>query len=363
MVEAAPLSDDARVIALLCSSVAAARGEVSKPLGPAAWAKVAARLAERGESAGMLLGLAGSGSASASAASSSAVGALLVGLDLDLDFVVRQLGRSAQLAFELDRLASRGIALRTLADEAYPARLRDRLGSKAPPVLFTAGEASILSAGGVAIVGSRDVDDAGAAFAEAIAAEAARSGRVVVSGAARGVDQVAMVAALQNGGLVAGVLPEGLERRLRESGTRAAIAEGQLSLASPYHPVAPFSAGAAMGRNRLIYALSDAAVVVASATEASGTWAGAVEAIEARWVPVFVRTEPGSPQGNLDLVALGGRPLDAPLLPDLSLEVELEAGAPHEPSTERPSPSTRKAPQGAPAAEQAPGFEQGTLDL
>ncbi len=45
MAGAPALSDDARVIALLCSSVAAARGEVAKPLGPAAWARVAARLA------------------------------------------------------------------------------------------------------------------------------------------------------------------------------------------------------------------------------------------------------------------------------------------------------------------------------
>ena len=56
MVEAAPLSDDARVIALLCSSVAFARGEVAKPLGPAAWARVAVRLAERGVGAGELGG-------------------------------------------------------------------------------------------------------------------------------------------------------------------------------------------------------------------------------------------------------------------------------------------------------------------
>ena len=349
MVEAAPLSDDARVIALLCSSVAFARGEVAKPLGPAAWARVAARLVERGAAAGELLGFAGGGSAEGLA--------LLDGLELDLDAVARQLGRSAQLAFELDRLASRGIALRTLVDGAYPARLRDRLGAKAPPVLFTAGDASILGAGGVAIVGSRDVDDPGAAFADAIAGEAARAGQVVVSGGARGVDQVAMVAALQNGGLVAGLLPEGIEHRLRESGTRAAIAEGQLALASPYHPGAPFSAGAALGRNKLIYAQADLAIVVTSATESGGTWAGATEAIEARWVPVFVRTEPGSPQGNLDLVALGGLPLAGPTLPDPPPE-PVDAASSTTPAPEPPpkASSRKRSPEDL-------GFEQGKLDL
>jgi predicted Rossmann fold nucleotide-binding protein DprA/Smf involved in DNA uptake len=339
MAEAATLSDDARVIALLCSSVAAGRGDVAKPLGPAAWARVAARLAERGDGPASLLGLAVGGP--------DVLGAALEGLDLDLDAAVRQLGRSAQLAFELDRLASRGITLRTLADDGYPARLRDRLGSKAPPVLFTAGDPLILADGGVAIVGSRDVDDAGTAFAEAIAAETARSARVVVSGGARGVDQVAMVAALQAGGRVAGLLPEGLERRLLESGTRAAIADGQVALASPYHPGAAFSAGAAMGRNKLIYALSDLAIVVASASGTGGTWAGALEAIKARWVPVFVRVGPGSPQGNADLVGLGARPLVEASLPDPAIE----APAPPPPDAETAHGDARL------------GFEQGTLDL
>ncbi len=347
MAGAPALSDDARVIALLCSSVAAARGEVAKPLGPAAWARVAARLAEAGESAGMLLGLAAKGR--------PAVAAFLDGLGLDLDAVVRQLGRSAQLAFELDRLDARGIALRTVADDAYPARLRDRLAAKAPPVLFTAGDASILDDGGVAIVGSRDVDDAGTAFAAAVAGEAARTGRVVVSGGARGVDQVAMAGALAAGGRVAGLLPEGLERRLRESGTRAAIAEGQLALASPYRPGAPFSAGAAMGRNKLVYALADMAVVVATATESGGTWAGAVEAIRGRWVPVFVRTEPGSPQGNLDLVSVGGRPLPEPSLPDPGdVPAATDPGA---------GPAAASRGEAAGSAKGVPGWEQATLDL
>ena len=340
MVDAAPLSDDARGIALLCSAVAAGRGEGGRPLGPAAWARVSLRLVERGVGPAALIGLAAEGP--------DALGAALDGLDVDVDAAVRQLGRSAQLAFELDRLASRGITLRTLADEAYPARLRDRLGSKAPPVLFTAGDPLILADGGVAIVGSRDVDDAGTAFAEAIAGEAARAGRVVVSGGARGVDQVAMVAAFQAGGRVAGLLPEGLERRLRESGTRAAIADGQVALASPYHPGAAFSAGAAMGRNKLIYALSDVAVVVASAAGSGGTWAGAVEAIKARWVPVFVRIGPGSPQGNADLVELGARPLAEALLPDPSIE---------EPAS--PPPPDVETAHGDPQL----GFEQRTLDL
>lgn len=322
------LSDDARVIVLLCSSVASARGESAKPLGPAAWARVQNRLAELGAVPADVLRAGPSGP--------GVLGELLGGLDIDLEAVGRQLARSGQLAFELDRLGSRGIAVVTLADEAYPARLRDRLGSKAPPVLFTSGDASILDAGGVAIVGSRDIDAPGAEFAAAMAASTARDGRVVVSGGARGVDQIAMRAALEAGGRVAGLLPEGLERRLREPETRSAITDGLVALASPYHPSAGFTAGAAMGRNKLIYALADAAVVVASAVESGGTWAGAVEALRGGWVPVFVRAGSDVPEGNRRLIVDGAIPIEAPDVAGLVVPARALA---------------------------SPTFEQGTLDL
>ncbi len=335
-----PISDDARVIVLLCSSVVTARGETARPLGPGAWANLAARLVEQGLSPGSLLGLGVGGP--------GRLGEILAGLDLAPEVVVRQLERSAHLGIELDRLGARGIGTLTLVDEAYPSRLRTRLGPKAPPVLFTAGDRSILDGGGVAVVGSRDVDADGAAFAEEVAATVARAGLVVVSGGARGVDQLAMTAALGAGGRVSGLLPEGLERRLREPATRSALADGTVALASPYHPGAPFSAGAAMGRNKLIYALADRAVIVASAAESGGTWAGAVEALKARWVPVFVRSAPGVPPGNGLLVALGAIPLEVPTVPE---------------TVDWPRAGTSPGEGDRRAAEQLGAFDQPSLEL
>ena len=60
-----------------------------------------------------------------------------------------------------------------------------------------------------------------------------------------------------------------------------------------------------MGRNRLIYALADYAVVVSSEVETGGTWRGATEALKAKWCPVFVRTGDDSPAGNLELLKKG----------------------------------------------------------
>jgi predicted Rossmann fold nucleotide-binding protein DprA/Smf involved in DNA uptake len=299
-----PISDDGRAILLLCSSIAAGRDDDARPLGPAGWAKVAEQLGVAALAPGALLGL-------DEADLHRALGEALP----SAQGVARQLSRTGQLAIELDRLAMRGISVVTLADEAYPWRLRDRLGPKAPPVLFIAGERSLLNGGGVAIVGSRNVDAAGEGFAAELAASAASTGRAVVSGGARGVDQIAMRAALRAGGIVTGLLPEGIERRIREPETRQAIADGLALVASPFHPGAGFTAGAAMGRNKLIYALADVAVIVSSAAATGGTWAGAEEALKVGWIPVFVRSGEHVPDGNRALWQLGARPLLMPIAP------------------------------------------------
>ena len=54
-----------------------------------------------------------------------------------------------------------------------------------------------------------------------------------------------------------------------------------------------------MQRNKVIYALSDAALVVTSDLEKGGTWTGAVEQLEKyRMVPVFIRNGPAASKEN-----------------------------------------------------------------
>ena len=302
MIDFEALSPDAPAIILLCSSLGADRSAATvRPLGPRTWAKLQEAL--RRQSFGGPRDLVG---LSADEIDRS----LGVGGE-EAGRYARLLARGGQLAFELDRLRSRGIWVVTIADDAYPGRLAERLGVDAPPVLFGSGDATALDRGGIAIVGSRDADDAAVAFTERLAAAAARGRTPIVSGGARGIDVTAMRAAVEAGGSVIGVLPEGVERRLREGDTRAAVASGQVALVSPYQPGATFSAGAAMGRNKIIYALADVAVVVSSAMGSGGTWSGALEAIENGWVPVTIRDGEDVPGGNRALIAMGGSSLPA----------------------------------------------------
>ncbi len=222
------------------------------------------------------------------------------------------LERGGALAVELERLESVGIWVLTRVDGDYPARIRDRLGAAAPPVRFGAGPKELLGRPGLAVVGSRNVDEAGQSVAEFLGRAGAASGLVVYSGAARGVDRQAMIAALQAQGQAVGVLADSLQRTVRPPETREALARGDLTLLTPYSPKAGFSVGAAMGRNKLIYVLADYAIVVASEAGEGGTWAGAIEALKQQWVPVFVRDGPGAPEGNRLLLQEGAQPFPVP---------------------------------------------------
>jgi predicted Rossmann fold nucleotide-binding protein DprA/Smf involved in DNA uptake len=155
----------------------------------------------------------------------------------------------------------------------------------------------------------------GDAFATDIGRRCAAAGLAVFSGAARGVDRLAMAAALERGGTAVGILADSLERALREADIRRPILSGDLALATPFHPAAGFSVGNAMARNKLIYCLADAAVVVATAVENGGTWAGAIENLRAGWVPLFVRAGSGVPTGNRALIERGAMPLDRDVFP------------------------------------------------
>ena len=188
--------------------------------------------------------------------------------------VVGLLARATAMAFELERLEQSGIATLTPFDDSYPQRLRTSLGPKAPAILHAAGALELLNEGGVGVVGSRNVSDKGAQVAAALGRQAASLNVSLISGAARGVDQLAMNAAFEAGGNVIGVPAHSLSRALRSSGVRHAIHDGRTVICTPYTPDSPFSVGKAMGRNKLIYAISDVTVAVAADKGSGGTWSG-----------------------------------------------------------------------------------------
>lgn len=227
------------------------------------------------------------------------------------------LSRGFQLTQAQERWQSRAIWIVGHNDDGYPTRFKDRLKDHSPPIIYGCGDAAILETGGLAVVGSRDVDPTLVEFTENVGRLAAHTRRTVVSGAARGIDQAAMRGALEAGGKVVGVMADSLERAALHQEHRDLISDGRLVLISPYDPLAGFNIGHAMQRNKLIYALSDAALVVNSDYEKGGTWAGAVEQLEKyRFVPVYVRTSGDVSQGLEALHRKGALPWTNPTCSD-----------------------------------------------
>jgi predicted Rossmann fold nucleotide-binding protein DprA/Smf involved in DNA uptake len=194
-------------------------------------------------------------------------------------------------------------------DDGFPDVLRERLGTACPPFLLVAGPTKWLATPGLGVVGSRDASEESLDAAKRSAEMAVERGWPVVSGLARGVDQVAMAAALESGGVVVGVPAEGIRKVSRNAEIRRRVHEGELCIASPFGPDAPFQAGNAMGRNKIVYALSTVTFVVSSDRESGGTWAGAKEALDKRYSPVAVWTGAGARDGNEALVRRGATPI------------------------------------------------------
>ena len=298
----AELSPNAQAILLLTAPLIAGRGKPSAdPLTAGEYRRLARRLRELHREPADLL--------------DRGTDSLLkeCGSHPDAARLDRLLGRGFLLSQAVERWRTRAVWVVSRADAGYPQRLKKRLGEDAPPVLYGCGDASILDAGGLAVVGSRNVNETLIEYTEDAGRLAAAARRAVISGGARGIDQAAMRGAQDAGGIVVGILADSLERAAVRREHREALMNGRLALICPYDPAARFNVGHAMQRNKLIYALADAALVVNSDYGKGGTWAGATEQLERlKFVPVYVRADGDVGKGLAELQRLGARPWPNP---------------------------------------------------
>lgn len=251
----------------------------------------------------------------------------------------RLLGRGFLLSQVIERWQARAIWVISRADEQYPRRLKARLREDSPAVLYGCGDIGLLDSGGMAVVGSRHVDESLIDYTMAVGKLVARAHRMLVSGGAKGIDQAAMRGALDAGGKVSGVLADSLEKTTMNRENRNLLLDGQLVLISPYDPGAGFNVGNAMQRNKLIYALADASLVVSSDLNKGGTWAGAVEQLDKlKFVPVYVRSTGESSVGLDALRDKGAIPWPNPQDAD-AFEGVFDVAAPVPAQFPKPEPS------------------------
>ena len=304
------VSDNAKAILLLTAPLLVGRSRgADAPLTLSQYNRVARRLHELDLQPADLLG----------AQRDEVLSELQLELENASESITQLLERGLLLAQAIEHWQQRAIWVVSRADDGYPIRLKKRLGLKAPAVLYGCGSQALLESGGLAVVGSRDADKELLKYTEGISKLAARAECSIVSGAARGVDQAAMAGAMRVGGRAVGILADNLEREVLNAEHRDGLLEDSLVLVSPYDPKAGFDVGNAMARNKLIYALADAALVVESAHKQGGTWYGAVEQLDKlRLVPVYTRsTSTGKPSHGLQgLLRKGAREWPNPGSPE-----------------------------------------------
>lgn len=223
------------------------------------------------------------------------------------------LDRGFLLSQALEYWSARAIWVISRADKEYPSIYKQRLGEYAPAVLYGCGDKSLMNTGGLAVVGSRHTTEELLEQTRQVGVLAARSGVTIVSGGAKGVDQASMDGALAAGGRVCGVLANNLEQAALSRDNLEWLRNKQLVLLSAHDPKARFTVWQAMERNKYIYALAQAALVMNSDKGKGGTWDGAKEQLEKhRFVPVYVRSTGERSEGLEAIQAMGAEPWPNP---------------------------------------------------
>ena len=183
-----------------------------------------------------------------------------------------------------------------------------------PKQLFVIGNNvnELLNKPSVTIVGSRKVSAYGRAVTLGLAGELAKSGIVIISGLALGVDSLAHKAALDAGGLTIAVLPSGVDKIYPAAhfGLAKQILQQGGALVSEYPDGTPPLKHQFIERNRIASGLGDA-LLITEAAERSGTLHTANFALEQGRPVLAVPGNITSPTsaGTNNLIKTGATPV------------------------------------------------------
>ena len=211
----------------------------------------------------------------------------------------------------IGRYRRRGFEICLPSHPDWPPRLRS-LGDLQPIYLFVAGNRACFRGRHISVAGSRDVAREAAKAAEELGEGARAHGCVLVSGNARGTDQICQRAALRAGGRILLFPATRGEIWKEDKALGAAFESGSLLIATETLPDEPFSAAKALSRNHMIYAMGEPAVVVAARENCGGSWRGAVDCLSHGWADVLAVTGKHRDFAGCHLlVSRGAHPLEA----------------------------------------------------
>lgn len=204
----------------------------------------------------------------------------------------RDLTKAEKICADCERL---NVGILSPADECFPARLK--IISNPPSLLYYKGKLkNINNECTIGMVGTRAMSDYGRDVTYAFASSFAKSGAVVVSGLASGVDATAHKGALDAGGYTVAVLGTPIDRVYpAENADLYGEVEENGVIFSEYYPSCKTTASCFPIRNRIIAGIS-CSVVVCEAGEKSGALITAHSAVM-QGKPVFAIPGPAGTAG------------------------------------------------------------------
>jgi DNA processing protein len=222
------------------------------------------------------------------------------------DFVDHQ----AKALLKYRELQKDNIMLISIDDFHYPAKVKRRLGSSSPPLLFTKGNLNLINSISVGFCGSRRVSEKGLQVTLDCAQQISQAKINIVSGYAAGVDLATHRAAFENGGTTTIVLPEGIGHFRIRRDLKDCWDWSKVLVVSQFFPSVPWRVENAMKRNEVICTLSDALIVIEAGSRGGSVEAGRTALSKS--VPVYAPVYEGMPVeavGNRELLERGARPL------------------------------------------------------
>lgn len=248
-------SDDAFATMLLTMALSPNREEYALPLGTLELKKLEKRLHEKGIlHIGSIINY--------------DIGGLMFELGLSEEEAYRiftLLNRSVQLSYSVENYLQQGIEVVSFYNDEYPQRVKRKMQDYAPPVFYRCGNPELLtSAPMLAIVGISgvktppEVRDA----IETLVRNCVRLGYTILTGGELGVSKVAMNMAAEYGGNLVEVLGGDMNTHIAEDVVADLLKENRATVVSLEHPDALFTVAHAISRNKLLFSLAEAAIII-----------------------------------------------------------------------------------------------------
>lgn len=229
-----------------------------------------------------------------------------------IDRIVELLKRQGSIAFDIMELKDKGIHLLTIYDDKYPKLFLEKLGNKAPAILYYIGNLDLLDRKYIGFSGSRlkKTDSSDEKITNLWSKAANENGYGTITGGATGIDTYATQESIRNNYHFIEFLSDSLANRAKIVKIAKSLQEGRCLLLSETNPYAKFNVGMAMARNKYIYLLSHRTIVVKAQytiknkKKTGGTWNGAIENLKSNYTNICV-IENNKVNGNKELNELG----------------------------------------------------------